>query len=323
MHEPPSNDMPSARPRSMAWGRAACVCAVVALSAVDVPSRCRGAAPPLETPYPDWDRGAGDGPTCTVVQDGRSGDHVPLFGWSGDHVPVCAEPARDRGQSLLFATRACVQCILPILRRCRDFCLSHLAVMRAPDVGLLLAGSTCLSTERSVCKKTCDASKSDGSGDSVSCTGFCRCEPECGGQCEAACCRLAFDLQPPRCNVLRYDCDYRQTVLEGSECNATSHLCTCGAGQCGYNVSHDGHMVCVEGFGAPCMPCPPGSYKPSLSLAACSPCRPGYSTRSPGATRLEQCEPLCQNGTSSETGFEVTPSNTCTLAPHGSRWLRD
>ena len=51
--------------------RAACVCAILALSAMDVP-KCRGAAPPLETPFPDWDRGAGEGPTCTVVQDGRS-----------------------------------------------------------------------------------------------------------------------------------------------------------------------------------------------------------------------------------------------------------
>ena len=167
------------------------------------------------------------------------------------------------------------------------------------------AGSKCLNTEQSICKKTCDASKSDGSGDSVSCTGFCRCEPECGGQCETTCCRLAFELKPPGCKVLRYDCDFRQTILERSECNATSHLCTCAAGHCGYNVSQDGHMVCAEGFGAPCMPCPPGSYKPSLSLAACSPCSQGYSTRTAGAIRREDCEPLCKNGSSSATGFEV------------------
>lgn len=167
-------------------------------------------------------------------------------------------------------------------------------------------GSTCMATERSVCTKTCDASKADGSGDRVTCTGFCRCEPECGGSCEASCCRLAFDLQPPRCSVLRYDCDYRQTFLEQSECNATNHLCTCGAGYCGYNVSEDGHMFCAEGLGAPCMPCPRGTYKPSVSLAACTPCKAGYSTLEFGARLAQECQPLCQNGSYSATGFEVS-----------------
>ena len=58
---------------------------------------CTADAPPLETPYPDWDRGAGPGPSCSVVQDSRSGEHVSRFQWSGDHVAVCAEPARDPG----------------------------------------------------------------------------------------------------------------------------------------------------------------------------------------------------------------------------------
>ena len=166
-------------------------------------------------------------------------------------------------------------------------------------------GSTCTATERSVCKKTCDASKDDGSGDQVQCTGFCRCEPACGGECEATCCRLAFELQPPRCSVLRYDCDFRQTFLEMSECNATTHLCTCGQGYCGMNVSGDSHMECGAGLGAPCMACPLGSYKSSVSLAACTLCGAGYSTLQVGATRKELCRPLCLNGTYSPTGIEV------------------
>ena len=58
---------------------------------------CRAKTPPLEKPFPDWDRGAGDGPSCSFVQDGRSGDHIPYFRWSGDQVAVCTEPARDPG----------------------------------------------------------------------------------------------------------------------------------------------------------------------------------------------------------------------------------
>ena len=57
----------------------------------------RAAAPPLESPFPDWDRGAGEPRSCQVVQDGRSGDYVPYFRWSGDQSPVCDEPARDPG----------------------------------------------------------------------------------------------------------------------------------------------------------------------------------------------------------------------------------
>jgi hypothetical protein len=91
-----------AQRKNMPLARAACVCAILALCSMDVP-KCRGAAPPLETPFPDWDRGAGEGATCTVVQDGRSGDHVPYFRWSGDQVPVCVEPARDPGQPLARA----------------------------------------------------------------------------------------------------------------------------------------------------------------------------------------------------------------------------
>jgi hypothetical protein len=169
-----------------------------------------------------------------------------------------------------------------------------------------------VSTEVSVCQKTCDASKPDGSGDQVTCTGFCRCEPTCGGQCEATCCRLAFELHPPRCSVLRYDCQYRQTFMEHAECTAAAtnnrtnnDLCICRAGYCGINISDDGHMVCGEGLGAPCMPCPRGSYKSLMSLAACELCRPGYSTLRVGATNKQECKPLCKNGSSSETGFEV------------------
>ena len=58
---------------------------------------CWAAAPPLEAPSADWDRGAGEGPSCSVTQDGWSGDHVPYFRWSGDQVAVCAEPSRDPG----------------------------------------------------------------------------------------------------------------------------------------------------------------------------------------------------------------------------------
>jgi len=130
-------------------------------------------------------------------------------------------------------------------------------------------------------------------------------EPACGGECEATCCRLAFELQPPRCSVLRYDCDFRQTFLEMSECNATTHLCTCGQGYCGMNVSGDSHMECGAGLGAPCMACPLGSYKSSVSLAACTLCGAGYSTLQVGATRKELCRPLCLNGTYSPTGIEV------------------
>jgi hypothetical protein len=162
-----------------------------------------------------------------------------------------------------------------------------------------------MATERSVCTKTCDASKADGSGDSVKCTGFCRCEAECGGTCDASCCRLAFDLEPARCSVLRYDCDYRQTMLEHSHCNTSNHLCTCAAGYCGYNVSQDGHMLCTQGLGAPCMPCPRGTYKPSVSLSACTPCKPGHSTRQLGARQAHDCLPLCDNGTFSPSGFQV------------------
>jgi hypothetical protein len=57
-------------------------------------------APPLETPFPEWDKDAGDGLSCTVVQDGRSGDHVPFFRWSGNQASVCTEPARDRGGNI-------------------------------------------------------------------------------------------------------------------------------------------------------------------------------------------------------------------------------
>ena len=184
-----------------------------------------------------------------------------------------------------------------------------------------------MSTEFSVCTKVCDAAKADGSGDSVTCTGFCRCEPSCGGSCLAMCCRLAWSLEPPGnlfqadpldptsawlipmhstgCSVLRYDCDYRQTFMEWSGCDPKTHLCTCGLGYCGYNVSDDGHMVCAGGFGAPCMACPRGSFKPNISLAACEPCGPGYSTKYVGATQKEDCLPLCSNGTASATGFEV------------------
>lgn len=162
-----------------------------------------------------------------------------------------------------------------------------------------------MSTERSVCTKVCDASKADGSGDAISCTGFCRCEPPCGETCEATCCRLAFELEPPGCSVLRYDCDYRQTFMEASECDGRTHLCTCGPGYCGYNVSDDGHMTCVDGLAAPCMACPRGSFKTTTSLAACESCGLGYSTLKSGALRKDQCLPLCANGTSSDTGLQV------------------
>lgn len=117
------------------------------------------------------------------------------------------------------------------------------------------------------------------------------------------------------CSVLRYDCDYRQTFMEASACDAKTHLCTCGPGYCGYNVSDDGHMVCAEGFGAPCMACPRGSFKTSTSLAACEPCGPGYSTKYAGATQKEDCLPLCSNGTASATGFEVLPDACSVLLP--------
>ena len=125
-----------------------------------------------------------------------------------------------------------------------------------------------------------------------------------------ACCRLAFDLDPPGCSVLRYDCDYRQTFMELSTCDASTRLCTCGLGYCGYNVSDDGHMVCVDGLGAPCMACPRGSFKTTTSLAACEACALGYSTLNAGASRKEDCLPLCPNGTSSDTGFEVVRQRT-------------
>ena len=57
----------------------------------------RADAPPLETPSPDWDRGAGAGTACSYVQDGRSGDHVPYFRWSGEQTAVCKEPAQEPG----------------------------------------------------------------------------------------------------------------------------------------------------------------------------------------------------------------------------------
>ena len=262
--------------------RARALLLALALGLAERPACSRADAPPLETPYPEWDRGAGDGPSCTVVQDGRSGDHVPYFRWSGDHIAVCDEPARD-------------------------------------------PGSTCIATAQSICSKTCDPSRPDGSGDLIKCTGLCRCEPTCGGQCSESCCQLAFDLQPTGCNVSRYDCDFQQTFLEKSVCNHTTHLCTCGAGYCGYNISWDGHMECVAGLPAPCMPCPRGSYKPSTSLAACTACDAGYSTLHAGSKSGEDCLPLCPNGTFSANGFEpCTPCGLGTYQPNaGSTWCHE
>ena len=170
-----------------------------------------------------------------------------------------------------------------------------------------------MSTEQSVCTKACDASKTDGSGDIVTCTGFCRCEPACGASCQTTCCRLAFDLNPANCSVLRYDCDFRQTFLEMAECDTATRLCTCGPGYCGYIVTDDGHMACAEGASAPCMACPLGTYKSNSSRAACTPCEPGYSTLQSGSVRQQECLPLCKNGTRSDTGFEV-----CCLFPNTS-----
>jgi hypothetical protein len=78
----------------------------LAICSVAILASSRAAAPPLEVPFADWDAGAGQGPSCSVTQDGRSGDHVPYFRWSGDHVAVCVEPARDPGPCLQGASTA-------------------------------------------------------------------------------------------------------------------------------------------------------------------------------------------------------------------------
>lgn len=134
----------------------------------------------------------------------------------------------------------------------------------------------------------------------VECTGFCRCEPdECGGTCEATCCKLIFDRSPPACTVDQWDCSYRQTFAERSSCIAgrrhhvpvcaptrahappsgaacvrapvrsspapPAGVCACEAGFCGMGVSENGTLVCEEGAGAPCIPCPLGTYKVGAS----------------------------------------------------------
>jgi len=96
----PSQACQLQRSRSVGW----CVASWSIVVSVVHLETCRAGAPPLETPFADWDRGAGEGVSCSYVQDGRSGDHVPYFRWSGDQTPVCQEPARDPGNSPCMQT---------------------------------------------------------------------------------------------------------------------------------------------------------------------------------------------------------------------------
>ncbi|KAJ1492518.1 hypothetical protein T484DRAFT_1931036, partial [Baffinella frigidus] len=169
--------------------------------------------------------------------------------------------------------------------------------------------SSCISTEVSTCSKTCTAGVEFD--EHVECTGFCRCEPVgCDASCEATCCKLIFDRTPSMCTVDQWDCTYRQTFLELSSC--LKGVCACEAGYCGMAVSEEGEISCEDGAGAPCIPCPRGTYKVERGLSACAPCPEGFITPREGSTSIDSCVRKCPPGSSSANGFE--PCEPCDWA---------
>ena len=185
----------------------------------------------------------------------------------------------------------------------------HLAVCDEPA---FQSGSQCLFTSVSVCNKTC----ASGTPDIVECTGYCRCEPICGGQCITKCCQLAYDFRPQNCNLSQGACTYQQVFYENSECGAQGQ-CICSAGYCGLEVNQYAQQVCSEGQGAPCIPCPRGSYKPQPNISACTLCPPGKSTRNEGSLTSASCVPFCSNGSYSVSG--LVPCQPCPAGTYQDR----
>ncbi len=187
--------------------------------------------------------------------------------------------------------------------------------------------AACIKTEESVCSKTCDPAGPA----SIQCTGYCRCEPVCGGRCKTKCCKLAFNRNPPSCAVDQGDCLHDHVFYEHSEC-APHGQCVCSPGFCGFEVTPHSEQLCKPGRAAPCMACPRGSFKPSPGTDACTPCPPGTSTRSEASSSAAACEPQCANGSFSATGvvpcqpcppgtYQDAPGRTaCRLCPRGSNF---